>query len=276
MRKLLLIILSLLFSAFCFAENLPEFSLEKNAKVFDSYEIYKNADTFRFFNKSQEKNFKLIVYKYSWDTWSVYGTAKLKDFGDSDFIDTEDGDVKNFRYFAFVLTNFTTETFDFSYSVEKKHGDFYISINSISDYKTPSDEQILKDTEKKENNDNSEIQYSKYYEFETDKPTIKIARLWVAETFNSAKSVIEMYDEELQTLVGTGVVNTGLMGTAFSYSLKYSFKIQNKNNIISIKFFNFRAGTNNEPIGPLTTGLKTLYSNIEYLTKSLEYYYKKF
>lgn len=124
--------------------------------------------------------------------------------------------------------------------------------------------------EKKEDNNDSEIQYSKYYEFETDKPSIKIARLWVAETFNSAKSVIEMYDEELQTLVGTGTVTTGLI------SFKYSFKIQNKNNIISMKFYNFRTGTQDVPITPRTIGLKTLYSNIEHLEKSLEYYYKNF
>lgn len=117
------------------SEPPPVFSEDANAKVFDSYEIYRRADTIRVVNSTNHKNFRLTVYGYSNGAWQRYGVAELADAGDTDFIDRFiDRDARAFRYFAITLSDFNGGSFDFDYYVTMSHHDLYITITSIEDF----------------------------------------------------------------------------------------------------------------------------------------------
>lgn len=138
--------------------------------------------------------------------------------------------------------------------------------------------------------ENFEVLDEKTYEFEVDNATIKIARLWVAETYNSAKDVIQICDEELNVLIGDGLYTTigQYVFTTSETNFKYRFKIQCKNNKVTITYYNFDFGPLSSFLIPTGDELSyrsyganqqtvlNFYKQLDMLGLSLEFYYKTF
>ena len=101
-------------------------------------------------------------------------------------------------------------------------------------------------------------------------PSINVARLWVSENFNSASSVIDVYDESLQILTGNGS----------SGDYKFFFKITIKDNIVRINFRKFLRQNSNGGIAPLffyeTEEEKMFYKKINSISDSLFLYLEAF
>ena len=103
--------------------------------------------------------------------------------------------------------------------------------------------------------------------------SIKVARLWVSENFNSGKDVIDTYDEELQVLIGNGnYTEKGIVNIQFHFT----FKITVKNNTVKIVFSNFKAGTKKFPLSKSTVGLDKFYAKLDSVAESLFKYYEDF
>lgn len=251
----------------CFAQELPVFENDSNASVIDTNMIYSKADTFRFINNTEYDNFRVKVFCYNGTNWNLFGTAEIKMQGDTAYISKIiDTDVKKYRYYAIQLNNMLDESFSFSFFPQMKHHDIYITFTEINNFAEKSALDILGIKKLK-----SEEKYERTFTFETSITSIKIAKLWVADTYNSAKDVIDMYDEDLNILVGTGAER------GFS-NLTYSFKITCKKNTVTIRFNNIRSRDSYgyHAVGIGTTGLESLLKKFEVLTISLKGAYDNF
>lgn len=111
-------------------------------KIFDSFIDRERAeDNIRIVNKSNAENFTVKVYGRTsvgvlWGEnkyiWKLIDEAELKRKGDKCFIFTElctyDGIYKKFKYDKYAVT--IEYAVDFTYSLDIKHDDLYITINS--------------------------------------------------------------------------------------------------------------------------------------------------
>ena len=117
-----------------------------------------------------------------------------------------------------------------------------------------------------------EIVEEKNYEYDISNysKSIKIAKLWTTENFENSKDAIQLYDEEINTLV----LNSNIM--VWVMPLYYTMKIQIKDNKLIIKFNNFSAGTLKNKLSKSTTGISNLYENCDKLAESLFKYYTEY
>ena len=104
--------------------------------------------------------------------------------------------------------------------------------------------------------------------------SIKVARLWVAENFRSAKNVIDFYDESLNVLTGNGIVVNyeGILPTEFGFR----FKIQINEKTATVTFSQFTAGTGHYPVTNGTIGRKWFYNRLDFLANDLFSYLYNF
>lgn len=267
MKKTIFLSIFLFVYFFAFSQELPYFNKDSNAIVIDSFSYTKNADTVKFINKTEYERFSVYVYVYKDDNWYRYARAEIQQKDKQHKIEripeskTVDYDIDNYRYIAFVLNNSKKQSFSFDYSIEVKRHDLLVSISDIKNFVEKNNSIQL--------NNLSENKYEREYSFSVPKANIKIAKLWVVETFNSSKDVIEMYDEDLNVLLGNGVKD------GFT-PLFYSFKISTKNDNVTIKFYNIKSGTAKVSVGIGTTGLDSLFETFEDLAKDLNNYYSDF
>lgn len=143
--------------------------------------------------------------------------------------------------------------------------------------------------------ENFEVLNEKVYEFEVDNANINIARLWVAETYNSPKKVIQVFDEKLDVLIGNAMYLTTVQNlfSTQNINFEYKIKIQCENNKVSIKFYNFDLGfvsnflntTDDQSIpgnnlgtyyGTYQHKVSDFYTFLDALAISLEHFYKTF
>ena len=138
--------------------------------------------------------------------------------------------------------------------------------------------------------ENFEVLDEKTYEFEVSNADINIARLWVAETYNSVEKVIQICDEDLDVLIGDGVYSTigQYIFTSSETNFKYRFKIRCKNNKVEVTYYNFNYGElalylvpPNDELSYINYGdnqraVLDFYKSLDMLALSLEFYYKTF
>ena len=104
-------------------------------------------------------------------------------------------------------------------------------------------------------------------------PSIKIARLWVSESFNSGKDIIDFYDEELKVLTGNASLK---YKDEYIYTYNFKFKISIKKNTIKMIFNNMTAGTKKLPITENHSCIDEFYNELESLANSLFTYYEEY
>ena len=113
----------------CFAQAAPTFDAE-NAFVFDAFKIKGKAkDNIRFINSSYDDDISFFVFYFDEQnsSWSIYGTARLKGFGDTDFVDSpSEVKLNKIRYFAVVTRNEKA----YEYQIKKTSDDLYIYVFS--------------------------------------------------------------------------------------------------------------------------------------------------
>lgn len=117
-----------------------------------------------------------------------------------------------------------------------------------------------------------EVVQEKNYEYDISNVTksIKVANLWVTEAFENPKEVVQLYDEDLNTMVINGTYMVWTM------PIYFSLKIQVKGNKLILKFNNFKAGTMKMSVNKTTTGLSGFYEKCDELAESLNKYYLDF
>ena len=117
-----------------------------------------------------------------------------------------------------------------------------------------------------------EVVQEKNYEYDISNVTksIKVANLWVTEAFENPKEVVQLYDEDLNTMVINGTYMVWTM------PIYFSLKIQIKGNKLILKFNNFKAGTMKLSVNKTTTGLSGFYEKCDELAESLNKYYLDF
>lgn len=117
-----------------------------------------------------------------------------------------------------------------------------------------------------------EIVEEKNYEYDITNATksIKVANLWVTEAYENPKEVVQLYDEDLNTLVINGTYMVWVM------PISYTLKIQVKGNKLVVKFNNFRYGIAKLKLDKTTMGLSDFYTNCDKLAESLNQYYLDF
>lgn len=117
-----------------------------------------------------------------------------------------------------------------------------------------------------------EIVEEKNYEYDISNTTksIKVANLWVTEAFENPKEVVQLYDEDLNTLVINGTYMVWVM------PIYFTLKIQVKGDKLVVKFNNFRYGTAKLKLDKTTIGLSDFYNKLDELAESLNQYYINF
>ena len=83
-------------------------------------------DNVKFVNFSDDENISFWVYAFNNedDEWQKIGFAHLKDFKDTDTVDTPVKKLSSFRYFAIYSVN----NKNYIYDVEKTRKDLYIKV----------------------------------------------------------------------------------------------------------------------------------------------------
>lgn len=121
-----------------------------------------------------------------------------------------------------------------------------------------------------------EIVEEKNYEYDITNATksIKVANLWVTEAFENPKEVVQLYDEDLNTMVINGTYMVSIIISTMP--IYFTLKIQVKGNKLIVKFNNFKAGTMKLPVNKTTTGLSGFYEKCDELAESLNKYYLDF
>ena len=117
-----------------------------------------------------------------------------------------------------------------------------------------------------------EVVQEKNYEYDISNATksIKVANLWVTEAFENPKEVVQLYDEDLNTMVINGTYMVWTM------PIYFTLKIQVKGNKLIVKFNNFKYGTMKLEVNKTTTGLSGFYEKCDELAESLNQYYLDF
>ena len=121
-----------------------------------------------------------------------------------------------------------------------------------------------------------EIVEEKNYEYDITSATksIKVANLWVTEAFENPKEVVQLYDEDLNTMVINGTYMVSIIISTMP--IYFTLKIQVKGNKLVVKFNNFRYGTAKLKLDKTTMGLSDFYNNCDKLAESLNQYYLNF
>ena len=117
-----------------------------------------------------------------------------------------------------------------------------------------------------------EIVEEKNYEYDISNATksIKVANLWVTEAFEHPKEVVQLYDEDLNTMVINGTYMVWVQ------PIYFMLKIQVKGNKLIIKFNSFRYGKLKLKLDKTTMGLSDFYDKCDELAESLKQYYLDF
>ena len=87
----------------------------------------KYKDNIRFVSRTDDRViFNVYAFNEKTQTWFLYGTANIKFYDDTCFLeDSKKGlKVKNYNYFAIEPTNST----QYSYSYDVRHNDIYITV----------------------------------------------------------------------------------------------------------------------------------------------------
>lgn len=98
-----------------------------NAYVIDTFKNDESMEDYvKLHNNSSESNINFNVYMHhpELQKWIIYGTGFLKDAGDTDTIDTDMGDIDEYRYFAIE----SLSDIEFNYFFFKKNNDLHINI----------------------------------------------------------------------------------------------------------------------------------------------------
>ena len=118
-----------LYVSFSFNTPMPE-APDENAFVFDASAIKGKAkDNIRFVNSSYDDNISFFVFYFDEQnsSWNIYGTANLKGFGDTDFVDSpSEVKLNKIRYFAVVSKNEKA----YEYQIKKTSDDLYVYVFS--------------------------------------------------------------------------------------------------------------------------------------------------
>ncbi len=127
--KKLFCVLILTLSSMVFAQ-VPEFAEHPEAKTTDltTLKNYKRLkDRIRLVSFSEKENISLKIYYFdeSKNKWVIYGIGKLKEYSDTDFVDTEnEGILRKIKYIAII----EPEGMDFQYALREEHHDLYINV----------------------------------------------------------------------------------------------------------------------------------------------------
>ena len=106
----------------------PKPEIDKtNAYVIDTFkDVESMEDYIKLHNNSSDSNINFNVYMHhpELQTWIIYGSGSLKDAGDTDTIDTDMGDIDEYRYFAIE----SLSKKEFEYFFYKRNNDLHINI----------------------------------------------------------------------------------------------------------------------------------------------------
>ena len=86
----------------------------------------KIKDNIRLRNMSSDSDISFNVYVHdpASKQWILYGKGSLKGAGDTDFIDSDIGSIKKYRYFAVESLNQK----EYTYRATKSHNDLYLAV----------------------------------------------------------------------------------------------------------------------------------------------------
>jgi hypothetical protein len=220
-----------------------------SAIIIDSYDAEGYIrDYIKLHNKSTTVgiDFTLYVHEFDSGNWVEFCIGHLKGKDDTDTIKSKlSGKLNNYRYFAIKSLGLKC----YAYEIYKDNRDFHINIvenNSNSEIVTVfrgSNKSLLiekrisnniKRLELEERNDLQTPQ-NIVYAFEyivTIEQAYKLSKLWVVDTFNSAKDVITFDDIELAILAGRFNFKSFLGGIYWC-----NFKIDLNKNILTFNGF---------------------------------------
>ena len=98
--------------------------------MFDNFAIKGQAkDNIRFVNSSYDDDISFFVFYFDEQnsSWNIYGTARLKGFGDTDFVDSP-SEVKLNEVRYFVVVSRSEKAYE--YQIKKTSDDLYIYVLS--------------------------------------------------------------------------------------------------------------------------------------------------
>lgn len=128
--KRFLLLFVLIFGSVAFAEA-PEFSEQPGAVIKEVAQIA-NAkrikDRVRLVSYTEKENIKLKIYFYNEkeEKWMLYGIGNLKEFGDTDFIESPyEGKFRGINYIAIL----PPEGSNFVFSYKETNHDLYINVS---------------------------------------------------------------------------------------------------------------------------------------------------
>jgi len=99
--------------------------------IIDTYKAKERVkDYVKLHNFSSDSNIEFMIYVHhpGINEWIPYGVGKLKDPGDTDTIDTNIWNIKNYRYFAIEAKNGKP----YQYTFYAQQNDLHINVLDIS------------------------------------------------------------------------------------------------------------------------------------------------
>lgn len=108
-----------------YSDSIP--SMDKEGVTYftrDDFEK-KYKDNIRFISRTDDRvYFKVYAYNENTKIWFLYGTAYLKYYDDTCFVEPKKYNIKKYNYFAIKPDN----NHDYKYLYDVRHDDIYITV----------------------------------------------------------------------------------------------------------------------------------------------------
>lgn len=110
-----------------YSDSIP--SMDKEGVTYFTRDDFskKYKDNIRFVSRTEDRVFfKVYAYNENTKIWFLFGTAYLKYYDDTCFVEAESKkyDIKKYNYFAIEPDN----NHDYKYSYDVRHDDIYITV----------------------------------------------------------------------------------------------------------------------------------------------------